>query len=136
MSSPADLSTVFYDGNCGFCQGWVRFLLRHERTGALRFAPLHGAQWRECAVAVDTDSVVVITADGRTLVTWMAVRFLAGTLGGPWRIAGWPLVVVPRFLGEFFYARIASLRYRLAKKPTGNCPLLSAADRQRFDLRA
>ncbi len=136
MPLPAGASIVFYDGNCGFCQGWVRFLLRHEREAQLRFAPLHGAAWRECAVVVATDSVVVITANGRTLITWQAVRFLARTLSGPWRIASWPLAVVPSFLGEFLYARIASLRYRLAKKPTGNCPLLSTADRQRFDLRA
>lgn len=136
MSPPTGSSLVFYDGNCGFCQGWVRFVLRHERTKQMHFAPLHGAAWRERAVVADTDSVVVLTADGRTLITWQAVRFLAGTLDSPWRVASWLLAVVPRFLGELFYARIASVRYRLAKKPTGNCPLLSAADRQRFDLRA
>ena len=133
---PHGSGTVFYDGGCGFCQGWVRRLLTWDRASVLRFAPLHGAAWRESGATVTADSVVVITDDGRTLITWAAVRFLAGALGGPWRVGGWLLAIVPRGLGDFFYDRIAAVRHRLAKKPTGNCPLLTGEARKRFDLRA
>ncbi len=132
---PVGTGLVFYDGDCGFCHGWVRILLRHDRAAALRFAPLHGGAWRDQALTVTADSVVVMTADGRVLITWSAVRFLAGALGGRWRVGGLLLGVVPRGLGEFLYARIAAMRHRLAKKPTGACPMLTAADRARFDLR-
>lgn len=113
----------------------MRFLLRQERRHCIRYAPLHGAAWREQALVITADTVVVYTTDGRTLITWEAVRFLAAALGGPWRVGGWFLALVPSAWGELLYARVATLRYRLAQKPAGNCPLLSAEARTRFDLR-
>lgn len=44
MSSPADHAgpVLFFDGDCGLCQRLVRLLLRLDRRGLLRFAPLQG----------------------------------------------------------------------------------------------
>lgn len=33
---------LFFDGECGLCQRVVRLLLRLDRAGALRYAPLQG----------------------------------------------------------------------------------------------
>lgn len=135
LIAPIGAGLVFYDGGCGFCHGWVRFLLRQDRQGHLHYAPLLGAAWREQALSITSDSVVVLTSDGRTLISWNAVRFLAAALGGPWRVAGWLLRIVPPTCGEWLYARLAAQRYRLAKQPTANCPILRAEARARFDLR-
>ena len=44
MSSAADHAgpVLFFDGDCGLCQRLVRLLLRLDRRGVLRFAPLQG----------------------------------------------------------------------------------------------
>jgi predicted DCC family thiol-disulfide oxidoreductase YuxK len=33
---------LLYDGECGLCNGVVRFLIRHDPEGRLRFGPLQG----------------------------------------------------------------------------------------------
>src|SRR5688500_7691993 len=33
---------LLYDGTCGLCNGAVQLVLRHDRRGTLRFAPLQG----------------------------------------------------------------------------------------------
>jgi predicted DCC family thiol-disulfide oxidoreductase YuxK len=34
---------VVFDAQCLLCNGWVQFLLRHDRKGVLRFASIQGA---------------------------------------------------------------------------------------------
>ncbi len=47
-SSDAGVDPVLlFDGECGLCQRVVRFLLRLDRCGALRFAPLQGPSAQE-----------------------------------------------------------------------------------------
>src|SRR5688572_29502481 len=38
---------LFFDGECGLCNRVVRLLLRLDRRGALRFAPLQGMAGQE-----------------------------------------------------------------------------------------
>jgi hypothetical protein len=37
-----DGPVLLYDGLCGFCDGTVQFILKHDRRGTLRFATLQG----------------------------------------------------------------------------------------------
>ncbi len=65
--------TIYYDGSCGLCHRWVRFVLAADTNGRLfRFAPLQGetfqAKVADGARAALPDSVVVQRADdGRRL---------------------------------------------------------------------
>lgn len=34
---------VVFDGQCLLCNGWVQFLLRHDRAQRLRFASIQSA---------------------------------------------------------------------------------------------
>jgi predicted DCC family thiol-disulfide oxidoreductase YuxK len=44
MSMPASVITVFYDGHCGLCHGFIRFLLARDPGGEkFDFAPLQGS---------------------------------------------------------------------------------------------
>lgn len=46
MSDEAPRDLIFYDGTCGLCRGWLRFLLRGDRDGTrFRYAPLQGKTW-------------------------------------------------------------------------------------------
>jgi len=69
---------VFYDGHCGLCHGFVRFLLRVDRTRAFTFAPLQGETFTaavpEAMRRELPDSIVVRTVDGRILVKSTAIR--------------------------------------------------------------
>jgi predicted DCC family thiol-disulfide oxidoreductase YuxK len=105
---------AFFDGVCNLCNGSVDFLLRHDRRGLLRFAPLQGAAF--AAVARDhpelagTDSFV-LQEGGRVHVRSSAALRAAMAMGGPWRLCG-VLLLVPRPLRDGVYDFVARRRYR------------------------
>lgn len=106
---------LLFDGVCGLCNWTVRVVLRLDRRGTLRFAPLGGA----FAAAVlqrhpelrDVDSLVLVEpAEARVHVKSSAVLRLAHHLGGPWRVLGVSRVV-PRALLDWAYDLVARHRY-------------------------
>lgn len=112
---------LLYDGECGLCNAVVRFLLRHDRRGNLRFAALQGTTARTALEArglyrPDFDSIVFIPdfprTDGVYLQRTDGVLGVLRELGGAWRLLG-VLRVLPRFLRDPFYMIVARLRYRL-----------------------
>jgi predicted DCC family thiol-disulfide oxidoreductase YuxK len=133
------IETIFYDGSCGLCHRWVRFVLPRDREGrAFRFAPLCGEAFRarvpESARAGLPDSIVVLTADSSLLVRSEAVIHVLRRLGGFWRFAGAAIALVPAPLRDFVYDLIARIRYRLFARPDDVCPVVPAELRKRFDL--
>ena len=129
---------IYYDGDCGLCHRAVKFVLRHERGEAVfRFAPLIGetferevpAEFRQSV----PDSIVVQLGDGRLLVKFRGARHILLGVGGPWRLLGQVLWIVPPFLGDLFYDFIARIRHYLFARPGGTCPLVPPAQQKRFD---
>lgn len=107
---------LFYDGVCGLCDGFTRFVLVHDQHDRFRFAPLQSAYARDTLVphGVDPtqlDTVVVLTDDGKILARSDAVLFVLHELGGFWRLlSSWRWV--PRVLRDSVYGFVA--RHRLA----------------------
>lgn len=105
---------AFFDGVCNLCNSSVDFLLRHDRRGLLRFAPLQGSTFASVAhdhpELAGTDSFV-LAERGRVHVRSSAALRAAMALGGPWRVAG-VLLVVPRALRDHVYDFVARRRYR------------------------
>jgi predicted DCC family thiol-disulfide oxidoreductase YuxK len=132
----AGVDQVLYDGTCGLCHGAVKRLVRLDRGGTrFRFAPLEGetaARLLEHA-GPQPDSVLVCTPDGRVLSRWSAVRHVLKRLGGLLTPLAWVAWLVPRALGDWLYDAVARRRRRLAKAPSGACPLLPPDLARRFD---
>ena len=130
-------TVVFYDGTCGLCHGFVRFVLRRAPRGRdLRFAPLQGETFQNAVAPFWSgpipDSLVVRTPEGRTWVRSGAVIQVLRRLGGPWAFLGGCLWAVPRPLRDLGYDLVARLRQRFFARPDGHCPRMSPEDRQRF----
>jgi predicted DCC family thiol-disulfide oxidoreductase YuxK len=125
---------LFYDGDCGLCHRWVRFVLDHDPDGSrFRFAPLGGETWRAAKVTGGVpDSLVLVTADGRVLFRSAAVLEIGERLGGHWktlaRIAG----LLPRWLLDLGYDGVARARKHIFARPAGSCPIVPADLRDRF----
>jgi predicted DCC family thiol-disulfide oxidoreductase YuxK len=114
--------TVFYDGQCAFCHGFVRFVLSEEPDGVtFRFAPL-----------ATGDTIVVRTADGVELTKSDAILHILGRLGGIWRLLGGAARLVPRPLRDGAYGLFASVRRRLFGRPDQACPVMPPGLRARF----
>jgi len=121
MSSSRE-PVLLYDGECGLCNALVRFMLRRDRRGVLRFAPLQGRTGQAFLISrgldtADFDSLVFIEDLERAdtahfMRTTGALRAL-GELGGGWvRLAG-ALGVVPASWRDVIYKLIARFRYRI-----------------------
>jgi len=126
---------LLYDGACGVCSDAVQWVLAHERSHSLRFAPLESAVGTHLralsGVPHDVDSMLWaelrdghVRADTRSAALLQVLRYV----GGPWR---WltALRVVPAFVRDAGYRVLARVRYRL-RAPA--CLVPSAEERARF----
>lgn len=115
--------TVFYDGRCAFCHGFVRFVLAEEPAGeGFKFAPLEGG-----------DTIVVLTADDGWLTRSDALFYVLGRLGGFWRLLAGIGRLVPRPLRDAGYSAFARIR-RVFGRTDQACPMLPASLRARVLL--
>jgi predicted DCC family thiol-disulfide oxidoreductase YuxK len=134
----AGRACLFFDGGCGLCHRFVRFVLAEDRDGAaFRFAPLQGATFGAAVPPKERQalpgSLVVQTPDGVLLTRSAAVLYTLRRLGGLWRLLGTVVAIVPAGLRDRVYAGIARVRHRVFRQPSAVCPLLPAALRGRFD---
>jgi predicted DCC family thiol-disulfide oxidoreductase YuxK len=128
---------ILYDGVCGFCDRFVRFLLARDREAALRFAPLQGLYARSVLerhpALRGVDSVVLVEhgAGGERVCarSTAALRAMA-LLGGGWRVV-LLVTAVPRPLRDLLYDLFARWRYRLFGR-YDSCPVMPPEFRDRF----
>ena len=138
MSAPG-APVLLFDGLCGFCDRTVQLVLRFDRRGVMRFAPLEGEfasavlDRHEGLRAVDSLILVEPSVDGgpaRVHVRSEAVLALGRYLGGPWRALA-VLRLVPRPLRDWAYDLFARHRYRVFGHYSA-CPIPPPETRARF----
>ena len=128
---------MFYDGSCGLCHRVVLFAIRRDQQGSLfQFAPLGGPTFLEQYTAEQRgrfpDSIVLRTADGRTLVKSEAAIHLGARVGGTWGGIARVVSLLPRWLLDWGYDGVAAIRRLLFTPPSDSCPTLPAELRSRF----
>lgn len=128
MKSPV----LFYDGDCGFCNRSVQFVLDHERRPEMHFCALQSSTAKEFFREHGFPQ-----PDLSTLYIWDGQK-LSERSSGALKVAGylkWPwswlraFAIVPRFIRDGVYNWIAKRRHRLAK---GMCALPTVEQRKRF----
>ena len=140
MSRPdAGGAVIVFDGVCVLCNGWVGFLLRHDRAGRYRFAAMQSETGRALLATHELDpddpaSFLLIEHDvvqaPRVSTDSDAIRRVLVGLGGGWRVAN-VIALVPRGLRDPAYRWLARNRYRWFGRHDA-CLLPSHEHRQRF----
>jgi len=131
----SDAPLLLYDGVCALCNGTVRFVLRRDRAGLVRFAPLGGETATRFLAGhpelARVDSMIWIDARGRAHTRSDAALAVARQLGGAWGVLAALARLVPRPLRDAAYDLVARVRYRVFGR-YDVCPLPPAASRARF----
>jgi predicted DCC family thiol-disulfide oxidoreductase YuxK len=138
-----DRLLVVFDGHCGFCNGWVRWLLRRDRRDRLRFVASQSAK----VAALLARHPEVLGADGapetvlvfrhplhpgqQPLIRFAATLALFRELPSPWPAVAAALRWIPRFLSDAVYRLVARWRYRIWGR-LESCPVPTPAERARF----
>lgn len=114
-------AVIVFDGVCVLCNGWVRFLLRHDRRKRYRFAAMQGEAGRGLLAAngLDPDDPVSFLlieydrgATPRVSTDTTAIRRVVAGLGGLWCVAH-VAALLPGFVRDPLYRLVARNRYRL-----------------------
>ncbi|MFJ7284598.1 thiol-disulfide oxidoreductase DCC family protein [Pseudomonas sp. NPDC099000] len=137
--SPAPLlqpgeTVVLFDGVCKLCNGWARFLIRHDRDRRVRLAAVQSPEGQAllawAGLPLDQFDTMAVIRDRHYWVRSDAVFEVIAQLPGAWR----PLRLLracPRRLRDWAYDRIALNRYRLFGK-YGTCLLPTPDHERRF----
>lgn len=131
---------ILYDGVCGLCNRLVKFLLKHDKNGRLRFASLQ-SEFAEKVLrrhgfdAKDLDTVHVVEnydqPNERVLQRSDAILRAGRELGGFWGTSSSIAGVVPRAVRDLVYRFVATNRYRVFGKYDA-CMLPDPNQRSRF----
>ena len=132
----SELPLILYDGDCGLCHGFVKYVLARDSEGVFLFSPLQGEAIKglmdESQRKELPDSVVVVTPEQEVLCRSDAVGYVLSRLSGSARMQAKLLRLFPRFLRDTGYNGIASIRKKIFKKPDDVCPLVPQELRKRF----
>ncbi|MBI5256800.1 MAG: thiol-disulfide oxidoreductase DCC family protein [Burkholderiales bacterium] len=107
---------VVFDAHCLLCNGWVRFLLRHDHQRRLRFASIQGSTGRGLldrqGLQVEGLQTLLLVDGHRSWQHTAAIFRVLHVLGWPWR-AAWLAWLVPAPLRDPLYRWLARNRYRV-----------------------
>lgn len=106
---------ILFDGVCNLCNGFVQFVIRHDRERQFRFASLQSEAGsrilREHDLPHDQLSTMVLSLGDRHFIKSDAALEVVTRLGGAWKLLT-PLKWIPAFLRNWGYNFIAVNRYR------------------------
>lgn len=125
---------LLFDGECNLCNGVVDLVVRWDRRGAIRFAPLRSSAAADLLEGSGVDASksesVVFVDGGRVWTRSDAVLAVCGELRAPLRWLRF-LRVVPRGVRDAVYRFIARRRFGwFGRRKTCRTP--SAEEKDRF----
>lgn len=122
---PDDRPLFVFDGVCVLCSGAVRWLLRHDREGLLRFSTTQSPLGRAIYAhyGLDSDGTYLLLDEGRAYTKSEGYLRIAARFGGVWRVLAAMARLIPRALRDAAYDTIARHRYPWFGK-TDYCALI------------
>lgn len=132
-------SIVVFDGECGLCNGFVAWLVRHDREGRFLLAGSAGEVGREAirraGLPADIGASTIVYVEGAVVRTRSdAVLAIMRGLPPPWSAVG-VARLVPRSWRDRIYGAVASRRARVsAEDPACGVPPAELVTRWRSRL--
>ncbi|HVT14232.1 MAG TPA: DCC1-like thiol-disulfide oxidoreductase family protein [Fimbriimonadaceae bacterium] len=134
LSEFSEHPALFFDGVCNLCNSTVDFVIKRDKRRYFRFGSLQGETAHrvvpEYAEEAGLSTVVLVTGQGKFVRSTAILKVLQG-LGGFWQAVATLLFVLPRPVRDWFYKRIAGMRYRIWGKKS-SCRLPTPEERAVF----
>ena len=113
---PSSSPILLFDGVCNLCNGLVRFIIKHDKKGSIRFAALQSSAGEKLinqfTIATnDLDSLIFLDGN-KYFIKSEAVFEIINHLGGGWKLL-LILKIFPKRFCDFIYERFASVRYKM-----------------------
>lgn len=125
---------ILFDAICVICNGWAKFLIRHDQHAKFKLvsaqSPLGEAILKYYTMSTEHYSTMLVIKDGQLYTESTALLKVMQHLGLPFSLmsSGY---LIPRFIRDFLYRRVALNRYQLFGT-TNNCLLPSAENKSHF----
>lgn len=123
---------IFYDGDCGFCNKSVQFVLKNERHSLIQFSALQSEFtkqfFKKHGFATPNLSTFYFYSNGVLYERSSAALELVFQLKWKWQFLHFGRII-PRFLRDKVYDFIAARRQKISNS---FCVLPSESDRKRF----
>ncbi len=106
---------ILFDGVCNFCNYWVNFAIKKDRKKKLKFTTLQGATAKQLLPKYHINptslSSVILIDNGKVYTQSSAAIRICKYLDGGWKLF-YGLIIIPKFIRDFFYNIIARNRYK------------------------
>ena len=127
----ADYSIVFYDGDCGFCNQSIQFILKHRKHDRFQFIALQSDKAKALLapfnIAISMETIYVIQ-NHQVYEKSTAILKIAKSLKQPYQLLRLGYIL-PRFIRDGLYAIISRNRHKLHQ---GFCVLPTEKEKKLF----
>jgi predicted DCC family thiol-disulfide oxidoreductase YuxK len=128
--SQQNIPIVFYDGDCGFCNSSVQFILK-KRKEDIHFATLQSSFAEDLLkkhdITIEMDTLYLLRNDKIYSRSNAALRICKSLKGGyPLMMGFW---IIPKFIRDGVYNMIAKRRHKIR---AGHCVIPTENERKLF----
>ncbi|WP_333852139.1 thiol-disulfide oxidoreductase DCC family protein [Epilithonimonas sp.] len=128
-----DKFIVFYDGECGFCNHWVQWILERDKKDKFLFSSLQSEFGQKFLNERNLpnevfDTLYLWKPESFYLSKYQAILRIASELGGVYSLSNVGKIL-PDFIGNQFYNLVSRNRKKLAEN---QCFLPNVEQRKKF----
>lgn len=131
VSNIENKTIVFYDGDCGFCNSSVQFLLKKKKT-EIYFIALQSDLAKETlstySIQIDLNTIYVLE-NNKVFDRSTAALILCKKLRGAYPVLFYIGFIFPKFFRDWVYDLIAKRRHKIKK---GFCVLPNEKEKDYF----
>jgi predicted DCC family thiol-disulfide oxidoreductase YuxK len=103
-------TTVFFDGVCNLCNTSIQFIIKRDKNGKMKFAPLQ-SEWAEQLIGKPQYDSLILYQNKKVYYRSTAALKIAKMMDGLWPLL-YVFIIVPPFFRNFIYDHIAKNRYQ------------------------
>ena len=101
--------TIYYDGYCKLCSGFIRLTIKYSKPGTFNYTPL---QFATIQIPPNFSDTVILETNDRKLIAYTdAVSIILSNMSLPFRILNGFLTFFPTSIRNKVYKLIAKNRY-------------------------